>query len=819
MKASQLIYTSWKNGDSPNKGYMVYSKSQDISDSEVDDIKKVMKYVPPLSLSPTPTKEEIIADFPYNFAYFKLNSGRVCISLATYLGKDYSNRYGNYLIYALVLDEEDLDQYPVEFFGESFMKNSMTDKELNASSPVPPLPVIDIEEVGNIVTDDVVIDFVNDHQKEVEYFISAVLESRKENVPFYLNDTRENIILWIAIIQKLFSVSVAKHIYFSSYVYEPSRLVEKGLNGSPIEIDLLGVRSDNDEFDYATNTNNSNQIIMDCVNHITTKDIETLDIARDLTEDYSLGMDTIYEFGDFLDAVGYSKFDYNLVYLYSLFKLNKYKKLNYNKLKTILEFAYNNINDEQNTEIARNVLNLIKDNIETINLDDVNILMKYLYKYAGYMAYSLHSIFFDLISRLIEENGIESANELVNQIKSELPVSFDEIKTYFVSPEEQGREKVYLKDNPNINLDIWFSSFILNEFVTNGTVENEVSELLDICLQNLAKEENAIDCLEQILKLCKNDVKLESYIINTVYQFANNKNDFSMRLGDWLSGSDNDHAQSILNTLMLNGSTMQLAVNIESQYIQKASNKSEAFWDFYDNQKEYFGKGKDLDLSNILDAYLNGDITDKDALEILHKIDISFLVKYSRINDVLSIFESEDVNALLSIDTDDLYKMGDIVQTAKIGETFPKIYIVAISKNTLDLVKHNEDFGKLIVRFPDYVNLLDKKDYRSYLNEFLPRFLGYVSSEKELVTLFNKFSSDTYEKYFYKHYTDDLKIIKKVSETRWMDILVYTCLAIVLNEDEVGEKYTPDFNHYLKKLKPEEFSKVERKTKLKLPLI
>src|SRR5699024_11632598 len=104
-----------------------------------------------------------------------------------------------------------------------------------------PLPVLNIEEVGNIVTDEVVIDFVNDHQKEVEYFISAVLESRKENVPFYLNDTRENIILWIAIIQKLFSISVAKHIYFSSYSYAPSRLTEKGLNGSIIEINLLGV--------------------------------------------------------------------------------------------------------------------------------------------------------------------------------------------------------------------------------------------------------------------------------------------------------------------------------------------------------------------------------------------------------------------------------------------------------------------------------------------------------------------------------------------------------------------------------------------------
>lgn len=819
MKASQLIYTSWKNGDSPNKGYMVYSKSLDISDAEVNDIKKVMKYVPPLSLTPAPTEEEIKENFPYNFAYFKLNSGRVCISLATYLGKDYSNRYGNYLIYALVFDEEELDQYPVEFFGENFMKNSMTDEELNASSPVPPLPVLNIEEVGNIVTDEVVIDFVNDHQKEVEYFISAVLESRKENVPFYLNDTRENIILWIAIIQKLFSISVAKHIYFSSYSYAPSRLTEKGLNGSLIEINLLGVRSDNDEFDYNTNMNSSNQIVMDCADHVMTKDIKILDIARDLTKDYSLGMDTIYEFGDFLDEVGYSKFDYNLVYLYRLFRLNKYKELNYGqiKLKPILEFAYSNITDEKNSEIARNMLNLISDNIEIINLDDINILMKYLYKYAGYMAYSLHSIFFDLISRLIEEKGIESANELVNQIKLELPVSFDEIMTYFISPEEQDREKVYLRGNPNINLNIWFSSFILNEFVVDGAVKSEVSDLLDICLQNLATEENVINYLEQILKLCKDDTQLETYIINIVYQRVKNKNDFVTHLGDWVGNSDNAHAQSILNTLMLNGSTIQLAINIESKYIQKNPNKSEAFWDFYDHQKEYFRKGKDLDLSNILDAYLDGNITTEEALKILHKIDISFLDKYSKVNDILSLLEAEDVNALLSINIDDLYKMGEIIQTTHVEETFPKIYIVAISKKTLDLVKHGENLGKLIIKFPNYVDLLDKKDYRSYLNEFLGRFLGYVSSERDLVTLFSQISSNTYKKYFYKQYTDAIKTIKKVNETKWMDLLVYTCLIIILNEDEIIEEYTSDFNHYLKKLNPEEFSKVERKTKLKLP--
>ena len=37
MLASQLIYTSWKNGDSPKKGFMVYSKTNDISEEEILD--------------------------------------------------------------------------------------------------------------------------------------------------------------------------------------------------------------------------------------------------------------------------------------------------------------------------------------------------------------------------------------------------------------------------------------------------------------------------------------------------------------------------------------------------------------------------------------------------------------------------------------------------------------------------------------------------------------------------------------------------------------------------------------------------------------
>ena len=37
MKALQYIYTSWENGGSQTKGYMIYSKSEGISDDECED--------------------------------------------------------------------------------------------------------------------------------------------------------------------------------------------------------------------------------------------------------------------------------------------------------------------------------------------------------------------------------------------------------------------------------------------------------------------------------------------------------------------------------------------------------------------------------------------------------------------------------------------------------------------------------------------------------------------------------------------------------------------------------------------------------------
>ena len=108
MEALQYIYTSWKNGDSTEKGYMIYSRSEGISESECTAIKDAMQYLAPKELTLTPTPQEIADIFPYAFSYFVLPTGRGCVAQSTYLGKDYSGRYGNYIIHALIFDINDL---------------------------------------------------------------------------------------------------------------------------------------------------------------------------------------------------------------------------------------------------------------------------------------------------------------------------------------------------------------------------------------------------------------------------------------------------------------------------------------------------------------------------------------------------------------------------------------------------------------------------------------------------------------------------------------------------------------------------------------
>ena len=142
--ASQLIYTSWPNGNSMKKGFMVYSKTEDITLEEENEILASFRYVTPRGLPFAPNEDQIRTLFPPMYGCCKLSSGRYCIALSTYIGQDYTKRYGNYLIHAFVMNQY-FPSLVLSLYNSKIFRRSLTKEELSAISAPPSLEKIRLE--------------------------------------------------------------------------------------------------------------------------------------------------------------------------------------------------------------------------------------------------------------------------------------------------------------------------------------------------------------------------------------------------------------------------------------------------------------------------------------------------------------------------------------------------------------------------------------------------------------------------------------------------------------------------------------------------
>lgn len=219
MRAKQLIYTSWKNGDAPNKGFMVYSKSSGITDAEAREITDTMKYRPLASLPYSPTWEQIEGSFPRNAAYFRLSSGNYCLAQASYLGMDYSGRLGNYIIHAFVFDGKPMLN-ALNFIRSDFFRRFMTEEELNAPSNPPPLPEIEVVEPKNAIFEDDLFRFFTAERAEIlEFLLQATIEAVKSDQSVYLYDDEPNLTMWYHALSVCLPEELAQKITFTTYAF------------------------------------------------------------------------------------------------------------------------------------------------------------------------------------------------------------------------------------------------------------------------------------------------------------------------------------------------------------------------------------------------------------------------------------------------------------------------------------------------------------------------------------------------------------------------------------------------------------------------
>lgn len=196
MKAKQLIYTSWKNGSSTKKGFMVYSASEGISVEDTEAIVNLMRYTTLPSLPYVPTWEQIEEMFPREASYFKLPSGNYCLAQSSYLGKDYSGRLNNYIIHAFVLDKEP-DFNPLSVIHTDFFRRFLTEEELNAESNPPPLPEVELSQPQPAIPVDKLKEYFTPERLEIlEYLLCAINEGAKTEQPVYLYDDYQTLIYW-----------------------------------------------------------------------------------------------------------------------------------------------------------------------------------------------------------------------------------------------------------------------------------------------------------------------------------------------------------------------------------------------------------------------------------------------------------------------------------------------------------------------------------------------------------------------------------------------------------------------------------------------
>lgn len=145
MLAYQMIYTAC--GKDKSGAFSVWSKSNEISRAECDEIVKLMSYRKAKDAPYEPTAEELKTCFPKKYVYCQLSSGRKCIAQTTYLSQVYSDldkRLGNFIIHAYVFDSL-CGAVPFSVVDTNVFKTQLSYAEWHDAPAPDSLPAVEVD--------------------------------------------------------------------------------------------------------------------------------------------------------------------------------------------------------------------------------------------------------------------------------------------------------------------------------------------------------------------------------------------------------------------------------------------------------------------------------------------------------------------------------------------------------------------------------------------------------------------------------------------------------------------------------------------------
>ncbi len=244
MKSLQVHYTSCRRGLSGRPGYQIRGLTPGIEPAEEMEIERRCSYRPPRSSPPEPDPETLPL-LPRDFRFGDLSSGRPALTLTTYVGRDYSGRWGNFFSHTLVFTDEPT-LWPIDYYEWEGWKSRLDDEDAEPES----LPAIDLktEQAAESFTLQELKEFLGEEPDRVrwlELMLRAVFAGREEKRPLVIRDTPVQGLYWLACIHKAFPLPQALSLSFSSYQFEARKCSDLNVTTA-----ATAFRLDRDEREY-----------------------------------------------------------------------------------------------------------------------------------------------------------------------------------------------------------------------------------------------------------------------------------------------------------------------------------------------------------------------------------------------------------------------------------------------------------------------------------------------------------------------------------------------------------------------------------------
>lgn len=225
MRALQLHYTSARRGSSGHAGFQTHRSTPGLGPDEQREIERRGIYRPPRDARRDPDAETIARDFPRALRWYRLPGGRPALTRSSYVGRDYSGRWGNFFAHTLVFAAEpEPDFWPIDFYEWSGWVDRLAAESDDALPP--PLPVAELaglrpaesfrlEELSGFLRE------APGRREALARIGRALLASLESSRPVVIRDAPLACLYWIACAQKIFPPAHARGLTISTFQDDP----------------------------------------------------------------------------------------------------------------------------------------------------------------------------------------------------------------------------------------------------------------------------------------------------------------------------------------------------------------------------------------------------------------------------------------------------------------------------------------------------------------------------------------------------------------------------------------------------------------------